>query len=207
MIRSDGGAIVVPEEIKLSKSETCFIDPAFKLSDQSIQTFFYTAIRNHVDLAKNADKKANTLLGVSVLLLSVLLLGVIVNWAKMNSGLAIVATIILVCSNIITILLSVFSTRPIMQKARPNREESLEDNVNLAFFQNFTHLEYADFSLAVNNMKRDKTKIISVLTKDLYFLGKSLNSKYNWVNWAYNIFLIGLTLSFVLFIINLKCNP
>ncbi|MDX1470879.1 MAG: DUF5706 domain-containing protein [Flavobacteriaceae bacterium] len=181
-------------------------DPSFKLSDQSIQTFFYTAIRNHVDLAEIADKKANTLMGVSILLLSIIILGIFRNWDTMPTDLRLSIVFVLVLSNIATIVLSIFSTRPIIEKTQITKEDLIKGDINLAFFQNFTHLELEDFSWAVDAMKKDKKKVISVLTKDLYFLGKSLSNKYNWVSRAYNVFLIGIVMTILLILYSILKN-
>ena len=182
----------------VSNAEAVQSDAILKVSDQSVQTFFYTAIRNHVDLGEMADKKAHTLMGVNLLLLSVLVMGLLENWQQLTSDVSIMAVAILGISIIVTISLSILATRPIMSKPSYTTKDLKDGKVNLAFFGNFKDMQIEDFEWAVGEMKKEKEKVSMVLTTDLYFLGKTLDKKYNRINLAYNIFMVGIGVTVVL---------
>lgn len=172
-------------------------DLVFKISDRSIQSFFYLALRNHVDLGNFADKKANILLTLGALVFSLLIAKLFVNISALNNEYFIIPFVILIISSVITVVLAVLVTRPKVTEGKFDKEEVRSKNVNLAFFGNFHSMSFEDYNWAVGNMLKENEDIHSTLTKDLYFLGKVLNKKYMILNAAYFVFMTGFALAII----------
>ena len=58
-----------------------------------------------------------------------------------------------------------------------------------------------EFEWAMQEMMQDRDYLYSSLTKDLYFLGLVLNRKYNLLRVTYTVFMIGIIISVIGFII------
>ena len=136
--------------------------------ERAIQSLFTVVIRNHIHLSKIADKKANLIMVICSLLLSIILTNsyryIVQDDGNSNSVLWI-PTAIFIVFMLVTIILSIITTIPSVTK---------------------------------------NTTIYTNLTKDLYFLGIVLNKKFKLLNITYNLFIIGLIVSSISFIIVLK---
>ena len=60
---------------------------------------------------------------------------------------------------------------------------------------------YADYDWAMTELLSDKNYLYSSMIKDTYFLGIVLAKKYRYLRIAYNIFMYGLILAMIAFVI------
>jgi hypothetical protein len=65
-------------------------------------------------------------------------------------------------------------------------------------------MQLPDYEWAIQELIKDKKYVYSSLTKDLYFLGIVLDRKYKLLRWTYTIFMIGMILSVIAFLVALK---
>ncbi|MFT4806551.1 MAG: hypothetical protein ACI9YE_003786, partial [Psychroserpens sp.] len=79
------------------------------------------------------------------------------------------------------------------------KEDVANKKVNLLFFGNFHKMKLDEFEWAMSEMMQDRDYLYSSLTKDLYFLGLVLNSKYNLLRVTYTVFMIGIIISVIAF--------
>ena len=68
----------------------------------------------------------------------------------------------------------------------------------------FFKMPYEEFDWAMSEMVKDKEYLLSAMTKDLYFLGLVLARKYRLLRITYNIFMVGLVISVISFVIAFK---
>jgi hypothetical protein len=71
---------------------------------------------------------------------------------------------------------------------------------NLLFFGNFHKMSLKEYEWGIGELMKDGNYLYGSLTRDLYFLGKVLNRKYNLLRYGYFVFVIGLVVSIALFI-------
>ena len=98
-------------------------------------------------------------------------------------------------------VLSVLATRPNVTSGKFTKEDVEKRKVNLLFFGNFHQMELSEYEWALKELVKDKDYVYSSLTKDLYYLGIVLNKKYKILRITYNIFMLGMILSVISFII------
>lgn len=175
-----------------------------KNPERAIQSFFRTALRNHIKLSDIADTKANILLSVNAIIISLLLTNLFSKFDKPSNQFLIIPTIILMFSSIISMILSIIATRPNITSGEFTKEDVEKQNVNLTFFGNFHKMKLHDFEWAISELLKDRDYIYKSLTKDLYFLGKVLDRKYRILRITYTIFTIGMIVSVIAFAISFK---
>ena len=169
--------------------------------ERAIQSVFRITLRNHIKLSDIADTKANILLSVNAIIISIALSNLIPKLDNPSNSHLIIPTIIFILFTVITIILSVLATRPNVTGGKFSKEDVENKSVNLLFFGNFHKMSLNEFEWAMNEMLLDKEYVYSSMTKDLYFLGIVLQRKYSLLRKTYNIFMIGILVSVIAFAI------
>ena len=175
--------------------------------ERAIQSFYRTALRNHIKLSDIADTKANILLSVNAIIISLMLSTLFSKFDNPANQFLIVPTIILMLSSITSMILSIVATRPNITSGEFTKEDVENQKVNLTFFGNFHKMKLEDFEWAINELLKDKDYVYSSLTKDLYFLGKVLDRKYRILRVTYTVFTVGMIISVIAFAVSFKFSP
>jgi predicted metal-dependent HD superfamily phosphohydrolase len=189
---------------KLAKKE--LLKAKFKKEnpERGIQTMYRVTMRNHLKLSDIADTKANILLSVNAIILSLVIANLIPKLDNPSNDYLILPTVIFCIFSIASMILSVMATRPNISGGSFTREDVKKRKVNLLFFGNFHQMKLEDFQWAMRELTRDQQYVYDSLTMDLYYLGKVLNRKYKLLRWTYTIFIIGMVLSVLVFFFALK---
>ncbi|REG96101.1 Pycsar system effector family protein [Flavobacterium aquicola] len=172
--------------------------------DRGIDTLFRVTLGNHTRLSGIADSKANILLSVNAIIISIALSTLIPKLDSPKNAHLVIPTFIMLMSSVITIIFAILSTRPKVTKGVFTKKDIEDRNTNLLFFGNFYKMPLKDYQWAMNEMMKDREYLYNSLIKDLYFLGIVLEKKYRLLRIAYNIFMIGIVLSVIAFIIAFK---
>uniref|UniRef100_UPI001939338F Pycsar system effector family protein n=1 Tax=Hyunsoonleella ulvae TaxID=2799948 RepID=UPI001939338F len=187
------------KKLKQKKEELNFKKSKIELPDRGIETMFRVALRNHITLSDIADTKANILLSVNAIIISVALSNLLPKLDNPSNSYLIYPTLIFLAFTVASIVLSVLATRPNVTKGQFTKEDVANKKVNLLFFGNFHQMKLNDFEWAMGEMMKDKDYLYGSLTKDLYFLGLVLNRKYNLLRTTYTVFMIGIVISVIAF--------
>lgn len=187
------------DKIKHKKAELQFKKEKLDLPDRGVETMFRVALRNHITLSDIADTKANILLSVNAIIISVALSNLLPKLDNPSNDYLIYPTLVFMGFTVICIVLSVLATRPNVTKGQFTKEDVANKKVNLLFFGNFHQMKLNEFEWAMEEMMKDKDYLYGSLTKDLYFLGLVLNRKYNLLRVTYNVFVIGIVISVIAF--------
>ena len=169
--------------------------------DRGVQTLYRTTLRNHIKLSDIADTKANILLSVNAIIISLALSNMIPKLDAPSNRHLLIPTLILVVFSVASIIMSILSTRPNVTSGEFTREQVKKKQVNILFFGNFHKMKYDQYQWAINEIIYDKDYIYEALTKDLYLLGVVLNKKYMLLRKTYTVFMVGIIVSVISFII------
>ncbi len=191
-------------EKEIAKKESLKAKYKNESPDRGIQTLFRVTLKNHLTLSDIADTKANILLSVNAIIISVVLSNLIPKLDNPSNGYLIYPTVIFVTFSVISMILAVLATRPNITSGQFNKEDVKNKKVNLLFFGNFHKMSLPDYEWAIQELVKDKEYIYTSLTKDLYFLGLVLNRKYNILRWTYTIFMIGIVISVIAFAVGFQ---
>ncbi len=188
-------------KLKQKKEELAYKKNKIELPERGIETMFRVAMRNHITLSDIADTKANILLSVNAIIISMTLSTLIPKLDNPSNHYLITPTIVFVFFTVISIVLSVLATRPNVTEGKFTKEDVANKKVNLLFFGNFHQMKLPDFDWAMSEMMKDRDYLYGSLTKDLYFLGLVLNRKYKLLRITYTVFMIGILVSVISFAI------
>lgn len=166
-------------------------------SNKSAQTQFKTALRNHIDLSAIADNKANTMLSVAALIISLSLPILGTNLKDYPHLLYPTIFLLFVC--VISITYATLAIRPISTKGVTTVEDINKKQSNLFFFGNFYRMRYKDYEEGIKYVVSNAEFLDSSITRDLFFLGVALGRKYIFLRKCYNVFMFGMILSVLAF--------
>ncbi|TCN58575.1 HD domain-containing protein [Flavobacterium circumlabens] len=194
------------EELKKAKESEAEEKKKDKVEkpDRGVDTLFRVTLGNHTRLSGIADSKANILLSVNAIIISIALSSIIPKLDSPKNAHLVIPTFIMLMSSVITIIFAILSTRPKVTSGFFTREDVEAKKVNLMFFGNFYKMPLKDYDWAMNEMMKDRDYLYSTMIKDLYYLGLVLQRKYNLLRIAYNFFMVGIIITVVAFVIAFK---
>lgn len=163
--------------------------------ERGIDTLFRVTLNNHTQLSAIADSKANILLSVNSIIISITLTAIIPKLDNASNSHLIIPTFILLIFSVITIVFTIMSTKPKVSSSNITQEDITSRRANILFFGNFHQLELNDFNNAMNDLMGDRKHLYDTLIKDLYYLGLVLNKKYKMLSIAYSVFMFGIIIS------------
>ncbi|WP_086475894.1 MULTISPECIES: Pycsar system effector family protein [Arenibacter] len=187
-----------------TKKEKLKVNLKNKSPERGIQTMYRVTMRNHLKLSDIADTKANILLSVNAIIISLLLTNLMPKLDNPSNDYLIYPSAIFVLFSIISMVMSIMATRPNVTSGEFTKEDVEQKRVNLLFFGNFHKMKLPDYEWAMKELIKDQEYVYNSLTKDLYFLGVVLDRKYKLLRWTYTIFMIGMILSVIAFFVALK---
>ena len=167
------------------------------LMSKGIQTMLRLTSENHLKLSDMADHKANILISVNSIIISVIL-SVLLRKLQTDTYLTI-PTILFLLVAVTTIVISIMATRPKISGGTFSEQDVLDKKTNLLFFGNFHRVSFEKYEVAMRKMMVDTDYLYGSLIKDIYSLGTVLGRKYKLVRLAYNIFMIGIIASVIAF--------
>lgn len=173
------------------------------LSDRETEDLFKIAFRNYVDLISVADRKAGLLIQVNSILLSVIIAFTIRHVE--STPLYMIPTGIILITALITIFTAILASKP-QQRAFTSAEF---DNSQSFFFGSFDRIDpefknttwKAYWNSMVNLFSGDKREIFNQITRETFQVRKVLSMKFGYLAIAYKVFISGIGVAIVAFII------
>jgi predicted metal-dependent HD superfamily phosphohydrolase len=176
-----------------------------KMPGRGVESMLRLTARNQINLSSIADNKANILISINSIVLTVL---VSIGIGKISDYPVITfPAIVFIITCLSTIIFAILSTRPKISSGKFTKEDIHKRNVNLLFFGNFYNMELEEYEWAVKEMMSDSDYLYSSMIRDQYSLGKVISQKYKLLRIAYTIFMIGLILSSILFAVFILFVP
>jgi predicted metal-dependent HD superfamily phosphohydrolase len=166
-------------------------------SSKSAQTQFKTSLRNHIDLSAIADNKANMMLSVNALIITIAL--PLLGERIAADQQMLIPTLILLAVCIVAMVFATLATRPIPMTGRSSMEDIKGKKSNLFFFGNFYEMSFQEYETGMREVVGDDELLDNAITRDLFFLGKALGKKYQYLRLCYNFFMYGLILAVLSF--------
>lgn len=191
-------------KLKYKQAELSLKKNRVEIPERGIETMFRVTLKNHIMLSNIADTKANILLSVNAIIVSLVLSNLVSKLDNASNEYLIVPTVIFVLFTVASIILSILATRPNVTSGKFTKEDVANKKVNLLFFGNFHKMSLKDFEWAMGEMMQDRDYLYSSMKKDLYYLGLVLDKKYKILRLTYSVFMLGIIVSVISFAVAFK---
>ena len=170
-----------------------------KEGGRGVETMFRNVMRTHVNFSSMADNKANIMISVNTLVLTIIV-SIMVRKLDTNPHL-IIPTAILTLTSLTALIFAILVTRPQVTSGIFTKEDIHNKKANLLFFGNFFNMDLGDFSWGMKEMMTNKDYLYDKMIEDFYFLGQVLGKKYKQLRFCYTFFMYGIILSVIAFAI------
>ncbi len=200
----------LPAKKKKKKKKPTFADLAGKNASgninlkqislgRGVETMYRTTYRTHINLSSIADNKANIMLSINAIIVSITLSTLVPKFDAIPN--LVIPTVVLLLVCLVAIIFATLSTRPKITEGRFTRKNIEDRNANLLFFGNFYNMSLDDYHWGMLEMIKDEDFLYSSMTRDLYYLGIVLAKKYRYLSYCYAVFMYGLIISVITFAI------
>jgi predicted metal-dependent HD superfamily phosphohydrolase len=166
---------------------------------RGVETMYRTTYGTNNNLSRMADSKANMMLSINTIVISIIVSNLIPRLSDNHRLVIPTALLLLTC--LLSMIFATLSTRPKITEGTVTKEDIKEKRANLLFFGNFHNMQLQDYQWGINEMLKDPEFLYNTMSKDLYFLGIVLAKKYTYLSYCYSIFMWGLIVSVISFII------
>lgn len=165
---------------------------------RGVETLFRTSYRVNMDLTSLADAKANIMISINGLMISILL-AQIASKVDANPWLYL-PTAVFVVGCLVSLIFAILSARPRVQERTVTLEEVRRNKTNILFFGNFAHLTSDEFATAMKERVTDPADLYRMMMDDLYGVGSVLQRKYRLLSASYLSFMIALIIGVASFV-------
>jgi len=164
---------------------------------RGIETMFRIAVTNHQRLSDMADSKANIMISVNAIIIS-LVIGLVVRHLE-TTPVLLIPTLILLAGCVSAAIFSVLATRPKIPDGYFSKEQLTNKTANLLFFGNFYKMDFDQYYEGMQMVMADGEFLYASLIRDIYSQGKVLGNKYKLLRVSYTVFMFTLIISILAF--------
>ncbi|MCJ7815078.1 MAG: DUF5706 domain-containing protein, partial [Xanthomonadales bacterium] len=150
-------------------------------SARGIETLFRSAYRVQMDLTGLADNKANMMISINGIIISIIIASVAPKLDS-NPWLLIPATVFL-CGTLVSIVYAILAARPRVHTTHITLEDLEHSDGNILFFGDFANLTQHDFTVGMMSLLEDQTVVYETMIHNLYGLGVVLRKKFALLKW------------------------
>ncbi|QGY44043.1 HD domain-containing protein [Maribellus comscasis] len=166
---------------------------------RGVESMFRLTARNQINLSSIADNKSNILISVNAIMISIIMTVLVTRFEEIPN--LILPTLVFLLFALTTIIFAILSTRPNISSGTFNKEDIKKNKVNLLFFGNFYNMTLEEYEWGIEELMKNDEHLYSTMIKDQYFLGKVLAKKYKLLRIAYNVFMVGIVISVLTFVL------
>lgn len=167
--------------------------------ERGVETLFRVTSTNHMELSAMADTKANIMISVNSIIISIVVTILIRKLEEFPNYT--LPAILLISTCLIAMVFAILATRPKVTKGVVTKEDIAKKDGNLLYFGNFYQMSLQDYTEGMNKMLEDSEYLYGTMTRDIYFLGKVLSKKYWMLRKSYNVFMFGFIISVIAFLV------
>jgi len=176
-----------------------------KEGGRGVETMFRNVMRTHVSFSSMADNKANIMISVNTLVLTIIV-SILIRKLDTNPHL-IIPTALLTLTSLVALIFAILVTRPKVTSGTFTQDDIHNKKANLLFFGNFYNMDLGDFSWGMKEMMNNKEYLYDNMIKDFYFLGQVLGKKYIQLRYCYTFFMYGIIISIIAYAIAFIMYP
>lgn len=165
-------------------------------TSRGIESMFRNAYRAQLDMLALAATKANIMISLNGLLVSILLISGTYFLGVEPTLIVPLVAFLLTCT--VAIVFAVLAARPAIDNSKHTLDEFRKDDADLLVFEQFAKLPRDDYLDAMQEMVRNNDRIYNNMIVHIHGMGLSADHKFTRLYISYSAFMIGLVISVLL---------
>lgn len=167
-------------------------------SRRGVETMFRTSYRVHMDLSSLADAKANIMISINGLIISITIASIS---PKIDTNpWLLIPTSILLLACLVSVVNAILAARPRVNSSIIDLDSFKRKKGNLLFFGHYSSLSEDEFVQGMTDLMENQEAIYYNMIRDIYGIGSVLETKFRLLQRAYTSFMWGLSLGILGFI-------
>lgn len=171
---------------------------------QGIQTLFRVTFRTQVNLIRIADNKANMIMGINAMIITVLMgiisTGMIFSTDSIDQNVSLIIPLVLII--LTSLLTAVYAIRVAKPRLMKTKNGTVNNNYSsLLFFENIWQLSTKEYINRMEELIQSPQDIYQTMMIDIHNQAKVLHRKYQLLRFAYIIFMVGFSISITTFLV------
>lgn len=167
-------------------------------SARGIETMFRSAYRVQMELTSLADNKANMMISINGIIMSIIIASVA---PKLDANpWLLLPTAVLLVGSMVSIVFAIQAARPRVNSLPITLSDLRNSQGNILFFGNFANMTVEDFVHGMEEMMEDRRFTYDTMIRNLHGLGSVLKRKFALLQVAYTSFMIALLLGVTSFL-------
>lgn len=167
-------------------------------SSRGIETLFKSSYRVQMDLTSLADNKANMMISINGIIMSIILASVA---PKLDSNpWLLLPTMLLLVGSMISMVFAILAARPRVSRDPITLSDLKNSKGNILFFGNFANMSSSDFVSGMEELMQDRVLTYDTMIRNIHSLGSVLNKKFALLQIAYTAFMVALSLGVTSFL-------
>lgn len=168
-------------------------------SARGIETLFKSSYRVQMDLTGLADNKANMMISINGIIMSIILASV---GPKLdNNPWLLVPTLFLLVGSLVSMIFAILAARPRVMRNPISLSDLKNSKGNILFFGNFANMSGSDFVQGMEELMNDRVLTYDTMIRNIHSLGSVLNKKFALLQIAYTAFMVALSLGVTSFLV------
>lgn len=168
-------------------------------SSRGIETMFRTSYSQHVDLSSLADNKANIMISINGIIISIVIASISPK-IDANPWLLLPTSVVLITC-VLSLIYAILAARPRVSSQTFTLDDIRNNRANLLFFGNFVRMPQETYIECMTELLLNVDRLYYHMMRDLYALGKVLSRKFELLRYSYTFFMYGITVGIGLFIL------
>jgi hypothetical protein len=201
----EGGAQAAVDSGQTQEKKTKKKKKKKKGSARGVETMFRINYRTHLDLSALADNKANIMISINGIIISILLASIYPRIVENRALLIPTAVLLVFC--LLSLVYAVLAARPRVTRAEATLDEVKTGKANILFFGTFSSMAEDEFVEGMADLVRDPDRTYERMSRDIYGLGSVLTTKYRLLRASYTLFMAGLVAGVILFLVVFALGP
>lgn len=165
---------------------------------RGVETMFRSLYRVHMDLSSLADTKANIMISINGIIISIIVAAIS---PKLDTNpWLLVPTMILLVGSLISIVYAILAARPRVNEKDFPQGGASDRKASVLFFGHYSTMSEDEFVEDMKGIMMDKNALYLNMIRDIYGIGRVLSRKFALLRTSYLVFMVGLILGIGMFI-------
>ena len=156
---------------------------------RGIDTLLRNAYRSQLDMLALAATKANIMISLNGLLMSMLIISG-THLVSIN-GMYIIPIAIFLVTCAMATTFAVFAARPEISRNKFNYGDFMRDDARLMVFEEFSDLRESEYLDAMTHLLNDPKRVYRSMLSHIHELGTTADKKYQHLYYSYTVFMAG----------------
>ncbi len=167
-------------------------------SARGIETMFRTAYHVQMDLTGLADNKANMMISINGIIISIIIAAVA---PKLDTNpWLLLPTMVFLLGTLVSIVYAILAARPRVSSVPITLQDLEHSQGNILFFGDFANLQEDDFVEGMLDLIDRRPLMYETMIRNIYGLGLVLRKKFALLQIAYTVFMLALIMGVLSFI-------